>query len=141
MTARAAGAGHRLTRHHLPGTGELMVIVFVGVTVVAIIANAVVAAADLAHARFVLDNSASVGVPVSWLTPLGLLKAAGAVGLLLGLLGVPVIGTAAAAGLVLFFVGAVVTHLRAGDRSASLAFPASFLVLAAAALALAVLVG
>jgi hypothetical protein len=116
-----------------------MVLVSVGVTVVAIIANAFVAAADLARARFVLDNSASVGVPVSWLTPLGVLKAAGAVGLLLGLLGVPVIGTAAAAGLVLFFIGAVVTHVRAGDRSISLAFPASFLVLAAAALALDVL--
>jgi hypothetical protein len=117
-----------------------MVIVHVGVTVVAILANAFAAAADFSRARFVLDNSASVGVPVSWLTPLGLLKAAGAAGLLLGLLGVPVTGTAGAAGLVLFFVGAVVTHLRAGDRSARLAFPASFLLLAVAALASSVLV-
>lgn len=112
-----------------------MIITYGVVTVVAIIANALVAAADFVRAGFVLGNSASVGVPVSWLTPLGLLKAAGAAGLLLGLLGVPAIGTAAAAGLVLFFVGAVVTHLRAGDHSASLLFPASFLVLAAASLA------
>jgi hypothetical protein len=117
-----------------------MVIAYVGVTVAAIIANAVAAAADLARTQFVLDNSASVRVPVSWLTPLGLLKAAGAAGLLLGLLGVPAVGTAAAAGLVLFFVGAVVTHLRAGDYSASVGFPASFLALAAASLALDVLV-
>jgi hypothetical protein len=117
-----------------------MVIAYVVVTVVAIIANALVAAADFVRAPFVLDNSASVRVPVSWLTPLGLLKAAGAAGLLLGLLGVPAIGTAAAAGLVLFFVGAVVTHLRAGDHSASLLFPASFLVLAAATLAFGMLV-
>lgn len=41
---------------------------------------------------------------------MGLLKAAGAGGLLLGLTGVPLIGTAAAIGLTLF-VGAVVTHL------------------------------
>jgi hypothetical protein len=118
-----------------------MVIAHVGVTVVVIVVNAIAAAADFVRAPFVLENSASVGVPVSWLTPLGLLKAAGAVGLLLGLLGVPALGTAAAAGLVLFFVGALVTHLRAGDHSASLAFPASFLVLAAAALVSGLLVG
>ncbi|MDF2977159.1 MAG: DoxX family protein [Actinomycetospora sp.] len=117
-----------------------MLIAHVGVTVVAILANAFAAAADFTRAQFVLDNSASVGVPLSWLPPLGLLKAAGAAGLLLGLLGVPVIGTAAATGLVLFFVGALVTHLRAGDHSASLAFPASFLLLALAALASSVLV-
>jgi hypothetical protein len=118
-----------------------MVIAHIGVTVLAIIANAFAAAADFARARLVLDNSASVGVPLSWLTPLGLLKTAGAAGLLLGLLGVPVVGTAAATGLVLFFVGAVVTHLRAGDRSASLAFPASFLLLAVAVLVSSVLAG
>jgi hypothetical protein len=118
-----------------------MVIAHVTVTVVAVVANVLVAAADFARAPFVLANSASVGVPVSWLTPLGLLKTAGAVGLLLGLLGVPAIGTAAATGLVLFFVGALVTHLRAGDHSVSLAFPASFLLLAVAALASGVLIG
>jgi hypothetical protein len=117
-----------------------MVTTYVGVTLVTIVANAVVAGADLVRARFVLQNSASVGVPVSWLTPLGLLKAAGAAGLLLGLLGVPGVAGAAAAGLVLFFVGAVLTHLRAGDRSVALAFPAGFLLLAVATLVLGLLV-
>jgi hypothetical protein len=37
--------------------------------------------------------------------------------MLLGLLGVPGVGTAAAGGLVLFFACAVHTHLLAGDRS------------------------
>ena len=118
-----------------------MVIAYVCTTIVAIVANAFVAAADFARAPFVVQNSSSVGVPASWLTPLGLLKAAGAAGLLLGLLGVPFIGTAAAGGLVLFFVGAVLTHLRAGDRSASLGFPAGYLLLAAASLVLGLLVG
>jgi hypothetical protein len=77
-----------------------------------------------------------VGVPESWLTNLGLLKAAGAAGLLLGLLGVPLIGPAAATGLVLFFVGAVITHLRARDYSPSLGFPLTYLLLAVAALVL-----
>jgi hypothetical protein len=49
-------------------------------------------------------------------------------------MGVPLIGTAAAAGLVLLFVGAVLTHVRAGDRS--LGFPLAYLLLAVATLVL-----
>jgi hypothetical protein len=45
---------------------------------------------------------AKAGVPESWLTfPIGTLKTAGALGLLLGLIAVPLIGTAAAIGLIL----------------------------------------
>lgn len=109
---------------------------YVGVTVAAIVANGFIAGADFLRARFVLDNSAAVGVPAGWLTPLGLAKAAGALGLLVGLLGVPVIGTVSAAGLTVFFVGAVLAHFRAGDHSWSVAFPASYLALAVASLVL-----
>ena len=111
-----------------------MTAAYVLVTAAAAAANALIAAADLLRARFVLDNSAAVGVPESWLVPLGLLKAAGATGLLLGLLGVPVVGVAAGIGLVLFFVGAVVTHVRA--RNYDLAFPLVFLLLAVGSVAL-----
>lgn len=114
-----------------------MFVAYVLVTIVAIAANAFIATADLVRAEFVLANSAAVGVPESWLTPLGLLKAAGAAGLLLGLLGLPLTGGAAAVGLTLFFVGAVITHLW--GRNYALAFPAGFLLLAASALALNVL--
>jgi hypothetical protein len=107
---------------------------YVVVTLLAVVANVGIAVADLLRARFVLANSASVGVPESWLVPLGLVKAAGAAGLLLGLLGVPLIGTVAGACLVLFFVGAVLTHLRA--RNYALGFPGAFLVLAAGAFVL-----
>lgn len=112
-----------------------MLTAYVAVTLAAVAANAFIATADLLRARFVLDNSAAVGLPESWLTPLGLLKAAGAAGLLLGLLGVPLLGPAAAGGLILFFVGAILTHLRA--RNYALVFPGAYLVLAAAALVLA----
>ncbi|MEU7767444.1 DoxX family protein [Nocardia sp. NPDC049190] len=61
---------------------------------------------------------ASAGVPESWLIfPIGTLKTAGALGLALGLLGVPLVGTAAAIGLVLFFVCAAYTHIRVADYS------------------------
>jgi DoxX-like family len=74
-----------------------------------------------------------VGVPQSRLVVLAALKAAGALGLLVGL-GAPLIGVAAAAGLVLFFVGAIITHLRGHEYS--LAYPAASLLLAVGSLGL-----
>ena len=96
-------------------------------------ANAVVAVADLIPARFVLANSAEVGVSRTWLPRLGLLKGAGAAGLLVGVLVFPPLGVAAAVGLVAFFVGAIITHIRARVFY-NIAFPAAFLVLAVASL-------
>lgn len=108
-----------------------MTVTMAVIAIVTIAANAGIAAADLARAKFVLANVADVGVPLSWLPALALLKAAGAAGLLLGLLGVPVIGLMAACGLVLFFVGAIVAHVRA-RAYAKIAFPIAFLALAVA---------
>ncbi|AIA01137.1 DoxX family protein [Streptomyces noursei] len=108
------------------------------ITVLTIVANAAIAVADLVRAEFVLANSAAVGVPPSWLPWLGALKGAGAAGLLVGLLGFRPLGVAAAVGLVLFFVGAVVAHVRA-RAYATMAAPAGYLGLAVASLALTVL--
>ena len=107
------------------------------VALLAIAANAFSGVAALVHFRPIIPGMARAGVPESWLTfPIGTLKTAGAAGLLLGLAGVPLIGTAAAAGLVLFFVCAVSIHLRAGDYSPQLGLAIGFLLLAVAALAL-----
>lgn len=114
-----------------------MVTAYVVVTVATIAANAWAALADFSRAGFVLANSAELGIPRSWLPPLAALKAAGAAGLLLGLLGVPFVGVAAAVGLVLFFAGAVAVHVRARVFR-NLAFPGGFLVLAVASLVLVV---
>ncbi|MFJ9829667.1 DoxX family protein [Streptomyces sp. NPDC101160] len=107
------------------------------VTLLTIVANAGIAALDFARADFVLANSAEVRVPESWIPGLAALKAAGAAGLLLGLL-VPdlrPLGLAAAVGLVLFYVGAVATHVRTRVFH-TIAFPVTFLILAVATLAL-----
>jgi hypothetical protein len=112
-----------------------MVIAYLVVTVCTILANAGIAVADFAKADAVLANSAEVGVPRSWLPLLATLKAAGAAGLLLGLLGAHAIGLAAASGLVAFFVGAIVAHLRARVWY-NLAFPGAYLALAVASLTL-----
>src|SRR5215208_4402478 len=103
---------------------------YVVVTLMAIVASTFVAVANYMRLEFVLNTAAKVGVPQSWTTVLGTLNAAAALGLLLGLIGVPLIGTVAAIGLVLYFVGAFVTHLRVRDYSIGPA--AAFLLLAAA---------
>ena len=112
-----------------------MYIAYVVVTIVTIGLNAFEAVAALVGAKFMRANADRVGVPRSWLVPLGLLKGAGAVGLLLGLLGVEILGIAAAAGLVLFYIGAVIAHIR-GRAIANIPFPAAFLALAIASGAL-----
>src|SRR5258706_2937933 len=110
-----------------------MFIAYIVVTGLAAAANLFSATLDFVRYKEVLIAMAKAGVSESWLTTLGILKAAGAIGLLVGI-GVPVVGMAAAVGLILFFVAAIVTHLRAGDYSFGLA--AVFLSLAVAALAL-----
>lgn len=63
-----------------------------------------------------LAAAQAVQVPQSWTVPLGTLLGAGALGLLAGL-GVPILGIAAASGLVLYFVAAIIAHLRVGDHA------------------------
>ncbi|HEY3687875.1 MAG TPA: DoxX family protein [Streptosporangiaceae bacterium] len=95
--------------------------------------------AALVHFRVILPGMAAAGVPESWLSfPIGTAKTAGAVGLLAGLLWFPPLGVAAAFGLVLFFVCAVYTHIRAGDYSGQFALAIGYLALCAATLLLAV---
>jgi hypothetical protein len=96
-------------------------------------ANIFSAKCDFVRYKQVAIAMAKAGVSESWMTPLGILKAAGALGLLIGI-AVPLIGTAAAIGLILFFIGAIFTHLRAHDHSLGPAIV--FLVLAVAALVL-----
>lgn len=112
-----------------------MLAAYVIIPVVTILANAWAAGADLAQSKWLLANMDEVGVPRSWLVPLAVLKGAGAAGLLLGLLGARPLGIAAATGLVLFFTGALVAHVRARVFH-NIAFPAAYLALAIAAAAL-----
>jgi hypothetical protein len=108
---------------------------YIVITLTTAVVTAGIAVADLIPAGFVLANSAEVGVPRSWLRPLAAVKLAGAAGLIVGLVTLPALGIAAAVGLVLFFVGAVITHLRAHVLY-NIAFPGTYLCLSAATLAL-----
>jgi len=110
-----------------------MFVAYIIVTIIAAAANIFSATLDFIRFKQILVNMAKVGVPESWITMLGTLKVAGAVGLLVGI-GVPPIGVAAAIGLILFFIAAITTHLRTRDYSFGLA--GVFLLLAGAALVL-----
>jgi hypothetical protein len=103
------------------------------VVLVTALLNAAMAVGDLVQARFVLTTSKMVRVPVSWLPALGAAKLAGAVGLVVGLLGLRPIGIAAALGLTLFFVCAIGRHVQTGALR-SIPFPGAFLLLAVASL-------
>lgn len=87
-----------------------------------------------ARAKWVVEPLAAYGVPVSWWPWLGAAKAAGALGLLAGLV-VPAVGVAAGIGLVLYFTGAVITVLRARSYS-HVVFPLMYLTPVVAALVL-----
>lgn len=107
---------------------------YVIVTVIAALWVGFSAFSLLRRAPFVVDPLIDYGVPRTWWTPLGLAKAAGALGLLLGLW-IPALGIAAAVGLILYFLGAVVTVLRARSYK-TVAFPVLYLLPVAVALAL-----
>jgi len=106
---------------------------YLTVTLLAVAVNGWAASNDFTRPAWVVDNMDRLGIPRSQLAPLGWLKAAGALGLLVGI-AVPFIGVAAATGLALFFVGAIVTVVRA--RWYAHWYPVAFLVLAVASLAL-----
>jgi hypothetical protein len=111
-----------------------MFMAYVVVTILAAAIYAYSAYVDFTSAEWVLDSMSKYGVPHSWLFYLGALKAAGALGLLAGI-GVPLIGAAAAIGLVGYFIGAIVTVVRARWYS-HLPYPAIFLLPAVASLLL-----
>jgi DoxX-like family len=106
---------------------------YVIVTVAAVAANVYAASADATRPEWLMANMTRLGVPQPWLPSLGALKAAGALGLLVGIW-VPAIGVAAGVGLILFFTGAIATVVRA--RWFAHYYAAVWLALAAGSLAL-----
>jgi hypothetical protein len=105
---------------------------YIVVTILAALACALAAGLNFVHHQSVIAAAEKVRAPQSWMVPLGTLLAAGALGLLAGFAVRP-IGTAAAIGLVLYFMCAVGAHLRVRDYQ--LGNVAIFLSLAVAALA------
>jgi hypothetical protein len=108
-----------------------MHITYVVITILAALAYSYAACLNFVGAESVKVVAAKVQVSQKWMIPFGMLLASGAVGLLIGL-AVPALGTAAAIGLVVYFICALGAHVRVGDPQ--IAGAVSFLVLAVAAL-------
>jgi DoxX-like family len=108
-----------------------MHVTYLVVTILAALANGYAASLDFVGAESVQLIADRVQVSRRWMVPLGILLAFGAVGLLAGF-AVPGLGTAAAIGLVLYFICAMSAHLRVRDHQVGGAV--FFLLLAAAAL-------
>lgn len=70
----------------------------------------------------------TVGVPLEYFPYLAACELAGALGLVVGIRWFP-LGVAAGVGLVLYFVGAIVSHLRVGDFKG--VGPATFMLMVA----------
>jgi hypothetical protein len=106
-------------------------ITYVVITILAALFNGYAASLDFVGAESVKLVADRVKVSHRWMVLLGTCLASGAAGLLVGL-AIPVLGTAAAIGLILYFICAVTAHLRVGDRQVGGAV--FFLVLAVAGL-------
>ncbi len=115
------------------GNGGIVFAAYVTVTVLGAVFNGAAAVTYLIGHEYPRTQADMKGVPRKWVPVLGMLLAAGALGLLAGF-AVPLLGTLAASGLVLYFVGAVIAHLRVGSRD--VVGGIVFLATAAAALAL-----
>jgi len=88
---------------------------YVTVTVIASVFNGIAAVTYLIGHDYPKAQLDMKRLPRSWMPMLGTFLAAGSLGLLAGF-AVPLLGTLAAGGLVLYFVGALVAHLRVGSR-------------------------
>ncbi|MGH2873931.1 MAG: DoxX family protein [Solirubrobacteraceae bacterium] len=108
-----------------------MHVTYLFITVLAALANGYAASLSFVGAESVKVVADRVQVSRGWMVPLGALLASGAVGLLTGF-AVPLLGTAAAIGLVVYFICAVIAHVRVRDREIGGAV--FFLLLAVAAL-------
>jgi hypothetical protein len=91
-----------------------MFLIYAALTVLASTFVGAAAFANLAGSDYSKTQADHNRVPRSWIRPLGLVLAAGAVGLLIGFV-VPVLGVLAAVGLVLYFVCAFAVHVRASN--------------------------
>ncbi|MDP9793521.1 hypothetical protein J2S43_002033 [Catenuloplanes nepalensis] len=93
-----------------------MYIAYVTITVVAALLDATAAVTYLAGHSYPRSQLDMKRMSHRWMPILGALLAAGTLGLLAGF-AVPSLGIAAATGLVLYFAGALVAHLRVGSRN------------------------
>jgi hypothetical protein len=100
----------------LPTERKNVFAAYATVTIIGAIFNGAAAVTYLIGHEYPKTQADMKGIPRKWVPVLGMLLAAGTAGLLAGLT-VPLLGTLAASGLVLYFIGAIAAHLRVGSRN------------------------
>lgn len=93
-----------------------MFAVYLAVTILASVITGIAAVTYLIGHDYPKAQADMKRLPRSWLPRLGMALAAGSLGLLAGF-AVPLVGVLAASGLVLYFIGALIAHLRVGSRN------------------------
>lgn len=88
---------------------------YVTIAIIGAVFNGAAAVTYLSGHDYPKTQADMKGLPRKYVPVLGSLLAAGTAGLLLGL-AVPVLGSLAATGLILYFVGAIIAHLRVGSH-------------------------
>jgi len=92
-----------------------MTTAFVVVTVLFALMTAFSALMKIRHdPKVVKSIHETVGVPMTFFPHLAACEIAGALGLIIGIW-FPPLGVTAGSGLVIYFIGAIVSHLRVGD--------------------------
>src|SRR5258705_1519017 len=104
---------------------------YVSITILASVFAAIASVTYLVGHAYPKAQLEMKRLPQSWMPMLGTILAAGSLGLLAGF-AIPLLGELAAGGLLLYFVGALLAHLRVGSRN--LAGWAGFFVTVVAAL-------
>lgn len=92
-----------------------MYAVYLTATLLAATLTASAAVANFIGHSYPKSEADRLQIPHSYMRPFGALLAAGSLGLLAGL-AIPPLGALAAAGLVLYFLGALIAHLRVHDH-------------------------
>ncbi|MDG4809524.1 DoxX family protein [Micromonospora sp. WMMD1120] len=88
---------------------------YVTLNILASLFTAIAATTYLINHEYPREQMEMKRLPLSWMPRLGATLAAGSLGLLVGF-AVPLIGTLASLGLVLYFIGAFIAHARVGSR-------------------------
>jgi hypothetical protein len=100
----------------IPAEGNRVFVAYVTINIVAAVFTGIAAVTYLINHSYPRAQTQRKRLPLSWMPRLGAALAAGSLGLLAGF-AVPVVGTVASLCLVLYFVGALVAHLRVGSRN------------------------
>ncbi|MFI5933947.1 DoxX family protein [Actinoplanes sp. NPDC051494] len=109
-------AGGDLPRSSTPGERAIVFAAYVTLNIAAALFSGFAAVTYLINHSYPRAQMEIKRLPMSWMPRLGGALAAGAVGLLVGF-AVHIVGTLAALGLVLYFIGAFIAHMRVGSRN------------------------